>query len=229
MGEVLQFSKGKEMKILYNFATRSRPIRFFKALDNIKEMSASDNYIVLAKLDENDPSNYEPIKEYPYCIIVSGYSKSKVHAINRGIIPDGWDILINMSDDIRWTVKGFDDIIREDIEDDIFLHYPEPFADSQCAKQHKPPISVLSIMDKKYYDRFGYVYHNDYTSLWCDEEATEVARRLGRHKWVGKMIFSHDHPQAGKAAMDMQYRVTESFYSNDKRVYNKRKAMGFPL
>lgn len=217
------------MKILYNFATRSRPLRFFKALDNIKEMSANDNYIVLAKLDSNDASNYEQIKNYPYCIIVSGYSKSKVHAINRGIIPDGWDILINMSDDIRWTVKGFDDIIRQDIEDDIFLHYPEPFADTQCALQRKLPISVVSIMDKKYYDRFGYVYHPDYTSLWCDNEATEVARRLGRHKFVNKVIFSHDHPQSRKANMDFQYKFTESFYKTDQLVYNRRMAKGFPI
>lgn len=216
-------------KILYNFATRSRPEKFFAALDNIKKMSNTDNYIVLAKLDNNDPSNYERIKDYPYCIIISGFSRNKVHAINRGIIKDGWDILINMSDDIRWTVKGFDDIIRRDTEEDIFLHYPEPFADEQCAKQNKPPISVVSIMEKKYYERFNYVYHPSYISLWGDNEATEVARNLGRHKFVNEQIFSHDHPQTGRCKMDAQYRFTESFYGRDKITFTRRKARGFPI
>lgn len=216
-------------KILYNFATRGRADKFFNCLDNIKEMSATDNYIVLAKLDDNDNSNYDRIKDYPYCIVVSGYSKNKVHAINRGIIPRGWDILINMSDDIRWTKKGFDDIVRRDIRPDTFLHYPEPWADAQCAKQGKPPISVVSIMDRVYYERFGYVYHPSYISLWCDNEATEVARSLGTHKYVHEILFSHDHPQCGKAKMDAQYKVTESFYRTDMITFNKRKAKGFPI
>lgn len=217
------------MKILYNFATRSRPDKFFASLDNIKEMSATENYIVLVKIDDNDNSNYDRLKDYPYCILVSGYSKNKVHAINRGIIPRGWDILVNMSDDIRWTVKGFDDIIRRDIEDDIFLHYPEPWADKQCAIQNKPPISIVSIMDRLYYERFNYVYHPSYISLWSDNEATEVSRRLGRHKWVNEIIFSHDHPQAGKTKMDQQYRLTESFYQKDKINFNRRMSRGFPI
>lgn len=216
-------------KILFNFATRSRSNKFFAALDNIKEMSANDNYIVLVKIDDNDNSNYDLLKDYPYCILVSGYSKNKIHAINRGIIPRGWDILINMSDDIRWTAKGFDDIIRRDMEEDTFLHYPEPWADKQCAIQNKAPISIVSIMDRTYYERFNYVYHPSYISLWSDNEATEVARRLKRHKWVNEIIFSHDHPQAGKSQMDMQYRITESFYNKDKINFNRRMSRGFPI
>lgn len=216
-------------KILFNFATKSRPDKFFAALDNIKAMANSDDYIVLVKIDDNDNSNYSRLKDYPYHILVSGYSRNKVHAINRGIIPDGWDILINMSDDVRWTKKGFDDIIKSNMEEDCFLHFPEPWADAQCAKQGKLPISVVSIMDKKYYERFGYVYHPDYISLWCDNEATEVARLLERHKFVNQAIFSHDHPQAGKAKMDAQYKVTESFYKIDERTYNRRKLKGFPI
>jgi hypothetical protein len=115
------------------------------------------------------------------------------------------------------------------MEPDTFLHYPEPWADRQCAQQRKPPISVVSIMDKIYFDRFGYIYHPSYISLWADEEATEVARRLGRHKWLDHEIYSHDHPQAGKSQMDQQYRKTESYYSIDQKTFNKRMSRGFPV
>lgn len=220
------------MKILYNFASKSRPEKFFQAIANIRLMSATDNYEFCFKLDEDDPHLNQYLEGLKHLNLLSstkiGKSISKVHAINRDIPKEGWNILINMSDDIRWTAWGFDDILRGDIGEDTFLHYPEPFADRQCLIQNKPPISVVSIMDKIYFDRFGYVYHKSYNSLWSDNEATEQARNLKRHKWVNKIIFSHDHPQAGKSKMDEQYKRTESFYKTDMINFNRRRSMGFP-
>lgn len=194
-------------------------------------MSATDNYDFCIKIDEDDPylNQYlDGLKHLNYLSYTkTGKSVSKVHAINRDI-PEGWDILINQSDDIRWTAWGFDDIIRKDIEEDTFLHYAEPFADKQCLIQNKPPISIVSIMDKTYFNRFGYVYHKSYNSLWSDNEATEQARNLKRHKWVNKVMYSHDHPQAGKSKMDDQYKRTESFYKIDMINFNRRRARGFP-
>jgi hypothetical protein len=222
------------MRILYNFATRSRPTKFFRCVENIHSFSTSDNFLIVVKADFNDPSMNNPVvkknvEKFTNVKFEWGLSNNKVHAINRDIPPDGWDIIVNMSDDVRFTVKGFDDIIREDCEPDMFLHYPEPFADSQCRNQSKPPISVVSIMDKIYFDRFGYIYHPTYISLWGDEEATEVARRLKRHKRLAHEIYSHDHPQAGKSVMDQQYRKTESFYLTDQKTFNRRMNRGFAV
>lgn len=207
--------------ILYNFATRSRPEKFFKAMENIYGLSESKDFFILAKLDDNDSSNYERAKEFPYCIVVSGYSKSKIHAINRGIITKGWDILVNMSDDMLFLKKGFDNIIREHCGPDDFVHFPDGHVNER--------LCTMSIMGKDYYDRFGYVYHPDYSSLWCDNEAQEVAKKLGRYKYVPQQIFEHQHPAHGRAQTDKQYKYTESFYWKDKEVYDRRKKMNFDL
>lgn len=222
------------MKILYNFASRSRPAKFLKCLENIETLSTSDNYLIIVKADLNDPSmNNHIVKsksdKFKNVKFAWGLSANKVSAINRDIPATGWDIIVNMSDDVRFTVKGFDDIIREDYEPDMFLHYPEPFADGQCRMLEKPPISIVSIMDIIYFQRFGYIYHPSYFSLCGDDEATEVARRLKRHKWLNHEIYSHDHPQAGKSIMDQQYRKTESFYHIDKKNYHRRMSKGFEL
>ncbi len=216
------------------FFIRHAVAKFLNCLENIETLSNSDNYIVVVKADLNDPSmNNQIIKtkseRFKNIKFAWGLSANKVAAINRDIPKEGWDIIVNMSDDVRFTLKGFDDIIREDYEPDIFLHYPEPFADGQCKNQNKHPISVVSIMDKLYFDRFGYIYHPSYISLWGDEEATEVARRLKRHKWLTHEIYSHDHPQAGKSVMDQQYRKTESFYSQDQKTFNRRMSKSFEL
>lgn len=207
--------------ILYNFASRNRPDKFFSALDNIKKLSTSNDYFVLAKLDDNDPSDYSRLKDYPEVIRIGGFSKSKIHAINRGIIQRGWDILINMSDDMWFIKNGFDNIIRMHCKADDFVHFPDGNVNEK--------LCTMSIMGIDYYKRFGYVYHPDYASLWCDNEAQEVAQKLGRYKYINQQIFEHRHPAFGKAQTDQQYRFTESFYKKDQVVYNRRKAKGFPI
>lgn len=211
--------------ILVNFASRSRPDRFFNCLDDMR--ATKQTYTVCAKLDTDDNSDYSRLSDYPEVIVKWGLSRSKVHAINRDI-PEDWDILVNASDDIRWKPSWADEIVGN-CEKDIFLHFPEEYADGQAGSKARDTISVVSIMDKEYYKRFRYVYHPDYSSLWCDNEATEVARRLGRYKFVGKVIFEHMHPAARKAKTDAQYKYTESFYHRDKRVFERRKANKFGL
>lgn len=211
--------------ILINFASRSRPDKFHACMKNLSECFT--DYKVLLKVDRDDPT----VRDYfSVCcdetILALGYSKSKVDAINRDIPKDGWDILVNTSDDILWNEGAGEEILKS-IEPDMFLHFPEPYADSQAVRKGADTISVVSIMDKIYYDRFGYVYNPSYLSLCCDNEATEVARNLGRYKFVDKYIFEHLHPAAGKAVKDAQYKHTESFFSKDKATYERRKRNSF--
>jgi hypothetical protein len=209
------------MTILYNFASRNRPAKFFAALDNIKKLSTSNDYIILAKIDDNDTSDYSRLKDYPEVVKVGGLSKSKIHAINRGMFQNGFDIVVNMSDDMVFIRDGFDEIIRMHCGADDFVHFPDGNVNEK--------LCTMSIMGIGYYKRFGYVYHPDYSSLWCDNEAQEVAKKLGRYKFVNQQIFEHRHPAFGKAERDAQYRYTESFYNKDMIVYNRRKAKGFPI
>lgn len=208
--------------ILYNFASRSRPDKFFKAIENINKLSKTD-HIIAAKIDIDDPSMLLTFGSFdlPNLKVYSGYSKNKIDAINRDI-PDGWDILVNMSDDMVFTKEGFDlDIIEAFNGDyDQFIHFPDGYTDNRLCS--------MSIMGKDYYDRFGYVYHPDYVSLWCDNEAQDVAKDLGKYKFVNKNIFIHDHPAWTGAKADQQLIDTQKYYRQDQRTYNKRKACGFP-
>lgn len=208
--------------ILYNFASRSRPDKFFKAIENINALSKTD-HIIVAKLDTDDKAMQDRFDEVNRCgaIIIWGTSKNKIDAINRDI-PDGWDILVNMSDDMVFTKEGFDlDIIEAFNGDyDQFIHFPDGFTGERLCS--------MSIIGKPYYDRFGYVYHPDYVSLFCDNEAGDVAKGLGKYKFVKKDIFKHMHPAWLGYGHDDQLRHTEKFYRQDQRTYNKRKAWGFP-
>lgn len=224
------------MKFLINFASRSRPDKYHACIKNLRECFT--DYKVLLKVDRDDPLVRDYFSTvYEEVIVKLGYSKSKVDAINRDIPNDGWDILINTSDDISWkperllkgglwlTDAGAGEIILRHMETDCFLHFPESYAESQAKKQRRESISVASIMDRVYYNRFGYVYDPSYYSIYCDNEATDIARRLGRYKFVNQQIFEHIHPAAGKARKDDLHIFNESFNQKDKANYLRRKTI----
>jgi hypothetical protein len=214
--------------ILFKLATRSRPEKARASINNIIENCKSNNFTILVSVDFDDDS----MKNFSYVhsnvTIVYGISKSKIDAINRDLdIVKDWDILINTSDDMVFTNKGFDNIIRQDFEDNLdqFIHYSDG--------NQKENISTMSIMGKEYYERFNYIYHPDYKSLWCDAEATEVAVLLGKYRYMGdnKILFRHMHPAWGLAESDAQYQKTEApeMWEHDYKVILERKARQYDL
>jgi hypothetical protein len=214
------------MKILFNYTTRTRPDWFERGLRSIVDNVESDNYIVLVSIDLDDDSMREMVKKYmtnDKIRFIYGTSTGKVNAINRDVdLFDEWDILVNMSDDMIFTQKGFDTIIRNSFDNlDQCIHFPDTI--------HFDKLITLSVLGRDYYDRFGYVYHPEYISVWCDNETTEVARLLGCYKFVNCWIYEHLHPATGKISMDAQYHYTESFAGHDESIFQKRQQQKFDL
>ena len=189
-------------------------------------MSASDNYEIIAKLDVDDMlMNHHDVKSefknHPELLVKWGRSKNKVHAINRDLETITGQILCNHSDDMVFIKKGFDDIIRREYEKDIYLHFPDGHTQER--------LCTYSIMSFDYYKRFNYIYFPQYKSLWSDNESQEVAKKLGRYKYVNEQIFEHRHPAWGLAEKDAQYRKTEKFNILDKAAFQRRKKINFGL
>lgn len=228
------------MKILIKFASRSRPFKFFNCIKNIFDHQTENAITVLCSLDDDDPTmTTAQIKDwfarYRNRGIISCFGKSlnKIHAINRDMhIVQDWDILINFSDDMLFTKKGFDAIIIAAMKE----HFPDTDGVLHFHDGHKygAQLMTMSILGRKYYDRFNYIYHPDYISLWSDNEAMDVAKLLGRYKYMGdqNVIFNHNHPMhqgMGVQNYDAQLRHTESFFQRDKATYLKRKVNNFDL
>lgn len=224
------------MKILYKLASRSRPERFFKVLDNIAINSRHDDYYILITLDIDDETMAtdevrERIARYPNTYPIYGTSKNKIDAINRDMefAPDNWNILINMSDDMLFTEVGYDLKIINTFKEyfpigDGFLH----FHDGNIKQTN---VCTMSIIDKKYYERDKKIYHDSYISLYCDQEETDKAKMRGRYWYMGDdlVIFKHLHNNYNPSLTDDLY-IRNNNSSNeysDFRNYQKRKALGF--
>lgn len=220
------------MRICYSFPSRSRKDRFFKALENIQDMSMSDNYFVIAKLDTDDETmNNDAVKDalhwFPEVTVKWGTSKSKVDAVNRGLedLPP-CDIIIIMSDDIVWDSFGFDDDIRDAFKKyfpklDGTVHFPEDHG--------KHNTIIVSMLGINLFKQLGYLYYPKYISVYPDNDFTEMTKKMGKYAFVNKRLFTHAHPIWNLAEWDEQYRASESadVYKKDREVFNKRKANNF--
>lgn len=221
-------------KILFKFASRSRTTKFFAGIDNIiSNLADLNNFCILASLDVDDSTMNnrnsiarltEYVQKYPDNFIVKfGYSKNKIDAINRDVNEIksifNFDILVNFSDDMEFIQHSFDDNIRNkfyvnfpDTDGNIF--YNDGFVGDR--------LSTMSIIGRKYYDKFNYIYHPSYVSLWCDNEYTEVAKRNNKLIYFNENIFRHNHPSNVGGFLDEQLIKTESFSEIDRQNYEKR-------
>jgi hypothetical protein len=219
------------MKLLYKFASRSRPERLFKCLDNMQAMMLHTDYEIQITADTDDETMFNVdvrsrIESYSHTFITYGTSTDKICAINRDMpLFQDWDVLINMSDDMEFISHGFDLQILADYATlplgDVLMHYPDQAAGAA--------LITMAIMDRKYYNRFGYIYNPEYKSLFCDNEQQEVAKLLGRYKFFKRRLFNHNHPAWGLQQQDALGVHTESFWKEDEATYNRRKAINFDI
>ena len=95
------------------------------------------------------------------------------------------------------------------------------------------PKSINLIRDlkngKKYYDRFGYIYHPHYNSVWCDNEFMDVGNILKKQTYIDEVIIEHQHPDWGYGLRDEIHTTNQMNEQYDFMVYNKRKSINFEL
>lgn len=221
------------MKILFKFPSRSRPQRFFDTLDNIHRMVADkENFHIVCTLDADDYTmDTEEIKEklrlYPNTTAMWGFSKTKIDAFNRDMEDiTGWDICVAVSDDMKFTVYGFDNLIREGFQNnapdlDALLHYPDNDA--------KHIIPVLYIAGRKYFERDLWIYNPIYWSVFCDNESKDIAELRKKYFYMGLQILNHLNPAYGHLPRDEQFDRQQNMWGHDERLYHRRKAANFGL
>ena len=221
------------MKLLIKFPTRNRKNKFFKVLRQYQNMCEDlDNTYFLITLDNDDesmnPSDVEDIfNTFKNIKVVYGTSNSKIHAVNRDIeLVNDWDIVLLASDDMTPKVKGYDNIIRNKMKElysdtDGILW----FNDGHMGNK----LNTLCILGKKYYDRFGYIYHPEYKSVWSDNEFMLVGNILGKQTYFEQVIIEHEHPDWGYGNRDEIHQNNSKNENQDKLLFTKRKDNNFYL
>lgn len=219
------------MKLLIKFPTRERPEKFFKVLDtyykNLRDVDYE--FIITCDIDDETMNNdiiKNKLNSYPNLKYYFDYNKSKVEAVNNNLENTNFDIILLASDDMVPVKEGFDITIKQKMDEyfpdtDGVLWFNDGFQGQN--------LNTLCILGKKYYDRFGYIYHPSYNSLYCDTEFTIISKKLNKVKYFDEIIIQHQQYSIIKEAPDNLYIKNDSLEPRDKIVFNKRYTENFPL
>lgn len=221
------------MKILIKYATRGRPAKFRDAIRNIQNTITTKDYLIVVSIDSDDKAILEEIHKHRpsvHMAVYVGKPAGKIAAINRDLNHefDGWDLLINFSDDMKFVVPGWDRIMINKIKGvwgeslDFFAHFSDGYV--------KDKLPTMSIMGREYYERFFYIYPPCYRSVSCDAEAMYVAMMLKRYHYFAEVLFKHEHPinlNIKGMKIDETYRVNGQYENADTQTYFERLNKNF--
>jgi hypothetical protein len=218
--------------MIVKYPTRSRPEKFKENLERYIGASTSE-IIFIINMDIDDASmNNQKMTEFLESKNSDrvkirhffGQSMGKINAINRNTPQESWDILVATADDMIPSASWDETIIR-DFEGDFFkaLNYN---TDPRLKEQGKDfrTLITLPVIGRKLYDHFGYIYHPDYRSEFCDNEQTLVFEKMGVLKHIDKRPITHKWAENQDDLM--RKNIQDGF--SDRAVFEKRKAAGFP-
>ena len=221
------------MRLLIKFPTRNRKSKFFTVLEQYQTLCEDiENTFFLITLDNDDEEMNSPevvniFSTFKNIKYVYGDSTSKIHAINRDLETENeWDIVLLASDDMTPKVKGYDNIIRNKMKE----HYPETDGILWFNDGHQgTTLNTLSILGKKYYERFNYIYYPEYKSMWSDNEFMSVGNILEKQTYFDEVIIEHEHPDWGFGGKDSIHIKNVENETHDKNLFLNRQSNKFYL
>ena len=229
------------MNFLIQFPTLARPEKFLHVLDKYVATCSTWNKLFFnINCDADDDTMTDPYVQERIKYILSkrhevdgviNYDKDtdKISAINSNIENKSFDVVICASDDMLPKVYSWDQQIAVAMEKhfpnlDGCVHFNDGNTDGK--------LITFSILGRKLYEHFGYIYHPDYKSLYCEDEITQVVRAKGKEKYIDQVIITHEHYsiEGTENHGDLDYAASKTLHysGRDQYVFNKRKELGFP-
>jgi len=182
------------MKISIIHPSRGRAEMAYKTFCNWRENAffLGHEYILSLDTDDNVDSYWKLFIDYDLAIMTN-HNKSAIEAINKAVQTASGDLIIVISDDFD-CLPYWDSQLLEALagREDFLVKTQDGI---------QKTLITLPIMDRVYYERFGYVYHPDYLHMHCDEEMTIVGHMLGRVIDL-PLVFPHNHYTVGGMQMD---------------------------
>lgn len=155
------------------FPSRGRPEKAYHTWSSwyINKFFGETDWIL--SLDEDDNSPYESWFDTTPIRIIRNKNRSAVDAINNAAKLSKYDILLVVSDDTGCGYMYWDNMIVSEMEgkSDYLLKTDDGIQDY---------IVTMTVMDRKYYERDGYIYHPDFFHQFADTYLTCKADIRGR-------------------------------------------------
>lgn len=203
--------------------SRSRANKSLETLTHWKESAAFKNKLeIIISVDDDDPQlkYYQENASILNAVLVVGKNNCAVQAINRGAEHSKGRILIVVSDDTDCP-KYWDSMILAEtvMQSDFIVKFQDGIQDW---------IITMPVMDRVYYNRFGYIYYPEYKHMFCDTELTAVAELTGR-LIKSDFLFRHNHYSVGGIEKDSVSEKADATWTEGERVFVERSFMNFGI
>lgn len=200
--------------------SRSRPQRAQETARKWLENVGADCEFILS-IDFDDPMKKEYYNSFfLQSRIVCESNRSAIDAINNAMKVATGNIIIQISEDFDcpplWGKKILE---ATQGKEDWILKTQDGI---------QPWMITLPIMDRKYYNRFGYIYHPDYLHMFCDTELSCVADLTGR-RITSDILFPHNHYSTGKTRKDSVSEKADLTWNQGQKLFKERYRKNFDL
>ncbi len=195
--------------------SRGRAAKAFETARNWVTKAGREVEYILS-LDIDDPIKYLN----PYGKTLINNNRSAVDAINNAAKIATGNILVVMSDDFDCPMNWANEIIEATKDKTDWILKTNDGTQGW--------IITLPIMDRTYYNRFGYIYYPEYKHLFCDTELTAVADLTGR-KIVSQLTFKHNHYSVTRETRDEVSIKADSTWQQGERLFIDRYKFNFGL
>lgn len=218
-------------KLLIKIPTLGRATQLLRTLESFQVNANSIEdiaFCISGNTNDTTINNKEiinKIQSFPNTHIFFGNHRTKIEAYNANIDLFDFDIVVVASDDMVATEKYYDSIIVKSME----RYFTDLDGVLWFDTGDNDRTDTLSIVGKKYYERFNYIYHTSYQGYFCDDEFTQIAYKLGKIIRIHKQIIRHDIAQHLDMSNDNTYLKSLVFGASDKAMYKIRKKMQFNI
>lgn len=211
------------MKISVIHASRNRPEQAYNTACKWRD-NADNGFEYILSLDSDDKSLNDYFKLFDnFGINAKGCTyenKSAIEAINKAAKLATGDMLIVISDDTD-CFNVWDTSLT-------VMCYSRKDYVAKTNDGLQPTLITMPIMDRTYYERYGYIYHPNYVHMFCDQELTAVAIMTGKYIKL-PLTFEHLHYSTGKTPKDALNIKNDHTWSQGEALFNERLKTNFGI
>ena len=209
--------------------SRSRPAMAFQTKNKWMSNALRPSEIeYILSVDNDDPQLQDYNTEFKYSADVTikyNNNNSAMQAINV-VAPDSkGNLIVVVSDDFD-CFEGWDEYLLSHLQgdSDYIVKTSDGYMNSNW-------LITLPIMDRAYYNRFGYIYHPDYKHMWSDTEMTTVGHMLGKiiDLQNSNAVFKHRHYTINEMQKDAVIEKNDATWNQGKSLFLERFDRDFDL
>jgi hypothetical protein len=153
--------------------------------------------------------------------LIESNNRSAIDAVNAAAANCNGDIMIVVSDDTSCPYNWDQHILDATKDRNDFV--------LRVNDEIQRWIITMPVIDRAYYNRFGYVYHPDYQHMFVDTAFTHVADCLGRIIDRKDLHFPHMHYSVRKTQKDSINERADATWKQGEELYLKHFRESFGL